>query len=106
MAKNTYIESTARHMREARRRPGAGYFVGTMHMYCQNTNCNIREVDLRVKEHRGLTRLKDGLPCPACGEILKCHNVTAFIDEESGAEDSDFDPTGLRIIRMDRVPRT
>ena len=64
---------TARNRREAL--GGRHELHGTIHAYCPNGDCTIREVTLSVKERDD--RMPDALVCPACQQLLEVHGVEA-----------------------------
>ena len=64
---------TARNHRQAL--GGRHELHGTIHVYCPNGDCTVREVTLLVKERDD--RMPDALACPACGQPLEVHGVEA-----------------------------
>ena len=59
---------TARSRRDAL--GGRHELNGTIHAYCPNIDCTIREATLFVKERDDL--MPDALACPACRQRWKC----------------------------------
>jgi hypothetical protein len=78
----TYLERAAEIQAalEAARKRSSPYLIGTAHLYCQNEDCIVREVTIRVKEQDG--PIPHGrLTCPICRRQLELHRVTT-LDEE------------------------
>lgn len=62
---------TARNLRQTL--GGRHELHGTIHAYCPNGDCSVREVAILVKEHND--RTPDTLTCPACCQPLDLHRV-------------------------------
>jgi hypothetical protein len=65
------VLETARNRRRAL--GGRHELHGTIHAYCPNVDCSVREVKLFVKEYD--VRMPDPLICPACRQTLDLHRV-------------------------------
>ena len=46
-----------------------------LHLYCDSSDCSVREIDILVKEHGPQEAIPAALPCPACGVQLKYHGA-------------------------------
>src|SRR3989442_1270163 len=72
----------------ARRRSELYHFIGYVTGYCDNGDCSVREVDIRLKEADGETMASAGWRCPACGAPLNLHGVES-LDERTEADELD-----------------
>jgi hypothetical protein len=68
----------------ARSRSGGVALVGRIAAYCENAGCDVREVEISVKEY-GETSVREAR-CPACGEPLNIHGVATLAEAEVEAE--------------------
>lgn len=50
--------------------------VGYVEAYCQNTECIVRETDIKFKNHDAETMPK--MHCPACCKPLAIHAIVSF----------------------------
>ena len=67
-------------LKEARERYDMAIFIGTVKAYCESPECNVRYIDITLKEHEGLT---DGHPaCPYCHTELNIHRVLSRVEGE------------------------
>src|SRR5262245_51678010 len=57
----------------AARKASPGEYLWEVEGYCQNTDCNIREVTVELKEFAGPTPPQ--FSCPVCGQELTVHHV-------------------------------
>jgi hypothetical protein len=48
-------------------------FVGSAQFYCESEDCNVREVDISIKEY--CANIDSDPKCPFCGKKLKFHWV-------------------------------
>ena len=64
---------TAAALDSARKRSAVGIFFGVATLYCNNSDCSAREIEIHVKELvRPLTAERR---CPACRRLLTLHHV-------------------------------
>src|SRR5262249_13790330 len=46
-----------------------------LEMYCRNSSCPARTVEMTIKELPGSEKLRDALPCPSCRRPLALHRA-------------------------------
>jgi len=78
--------SLAAALAAARDRDAGRIFFGFITAYCNNPDCAVREVEIRVKEYDD--PIGQRLGCPACGTSLTVHGVETF-EERAEADDAD-----------------
>jgi hypothetical protein len=63
----------------------AQHAIVVLHGYCRNPRCQVRQVDLRVKDHDRVfvpDVTRHGVRCPVCGQPLACHHVATAVEQE------------------------
>jgi hypothetical protein len=70
----------------ARQRSQLGAFIGYLELYCDDQGCNVREVDVKLKEYEDETPSR--FLCPSCRAPLKLHAVLT-LDERRRADEAE-----------------
>jgi hypothetical protein len=69
----SHLASIAAALSGVRARDGRHHFIGFVELYCENSDCAAREVEIHFKELDG--PLPPRLCCPACRRQLKLHGA-------------------------------
>lgn len=95
--KNTDTYNFLGQLDVARNRSRQPYFVGHLRMYCENSDCQAREVDIYIKEMDGkVTKIPS---CPLCLKTLKTHCVQTNQDKSEEIESLCVIGEALRLKR-------
>jgi hypothetical protein len=72
--RQSWVAAIAAALAAARARdPQPGGFIGHIEVYCETTDCAVREIEMFFKEHQNA--LPPRLACPACRAPLTLHHV-------------------------------
>lgn len=74
MKKSKFSGMFQKEIQKTRIRTQDNIFVAEM--YCDNPDCNLREIVITIKEL--FEELNKDLKCPACSQILKTHSVESL----------------------------